>query len=194
MVPPPFIAPRTSLPSTAITAGSVRVWAHCARSWSKAPASIWFSVRRMVEACGVPTPIEASRAAAVSAAHSAIAAKDRAPEATAQMAITRIPVIGWRTPPVPRVRHRPQGREYLRRARNTVRAEAGELVNEGADGRGWHARAPGKADGLRTTTGLPGALPPQQHAPAPHDFASALGAVLSTRASLAALGAVPVIA
>ena len=78
----------------------MRCWAHAPAASSRASASRLCRTRRNVDSHGTApvTPSPSKVAWSASAAHSAIATKDRAPASTAHTARARITAIGCRTP------------------------------------------------------------------------------------------------
>ena len=103
--PTPTVAePRKDLPSTAITPISFGFTARSAvqapRMRSRPLASILLMVRRNVDSqrTSPVTPSFANTAGLAAAAHSAMAANERAPAMTAHAAIARIPTSPCRSP------------------------------------------------------------------------------------------------
>ena len=142
--PTPTVAePRKDLPSTAITPISFGFTARSAvqapRMRSRPLASILLMVRRNVDShrTSPVTPSFANTAGLAAAAHSAMAANERAPAMTAHAAIARIPTSPCRSPRgLPGIGHSVQrGQQGRRRFRYVGELALVELVNDGVRGR-----------------------------------------------------------
>jgi hypothetical protein len=111
------MAPRRVLPSTAMARRRLTAGPRRSRSASQVPMApgqrVWVQagqVRRMVASAGTAkqpgawwrAPSPARTGWGASAAHSAIAAIDRAPASTAAAAVARMATSGWRRPRVAR--------------------------------------------------------------------------------------------
>ena len=98
------LAPRTALPSMAITsrlpACTALVHSQAPRIWSSTSGLIMANARRKVDSSAGPraAPRPASTPAPASAAHCPIAAKDLDPATTAAIPTASSPASGWRRP------------------------------------------------------------------------------------------------